>query len=539
MGADLEHGRESFGRQAWGDAHAWLSAADRETPLGIEDLERLAVAAYLVGRDSASADVWARAHRLCADEEDTPRAARCAFWLGFGLIAKGDLARAGGWFARARRVLGPDQSCVEPGYLDAADGIRSLFSGDAEAALSLFEQAAKIGEGFREPDLLTLAQLGRGQALIELGQITLGTACLDEAMVAVTQDEVSPIVAGLVYCAVIATCQRAFDLRRAQEWTAALSRWSAAQPDLVAYRGQCLVHRAEILRLHGSWRDAMEEAKRACERLADEPAVGDAYYQRAELHRLVGDFAEAEDGYHRANRWGRTPQPGLALLWLAQDRCDAADAAIRSALEDAPDRVSRPNLLAAQVETALAVADVGAARTAADELASLADDLDAPYLHALAASAQGVVFHAEGAAGEAVAQLRRAWRAWQELEAPYEAGRVRVLLAGALREVGDHDTADMELDAARWIFDRLGAAPDLARIEAMPGTAPSGDAGGLSRRELQVVVLVARGKTNRQIAAELVISEKTVARHMSNIFTKLDVSSRAAATAYAYEHGLV
>ena len=535
MGADLEHARDSFGRQAWGDAHAWLSAADRETPLGIEDLERLAIAALLVGRDAEGAEVWARAHSRCVDEGDRPRAARCAFWLGFGLLVQGDMARAGGWFARARRVLGRDQGCVEHGYLVAADAVRSHFSGDPEVALGLFEQAAKLGEGFREPDLLTLTQLGRGQALIELGQTTAGTALLDEAMVAVTQGEVSPLLAGLVYCAVIDACQRAFDLRRAQEWTAALTRWCAAQPDLVAYRGQCLVHRAEILRLHGSWPDAMEEAQRACERLADQPAVGDAYYQRAELHRLVGDFAAAEDGYRRANRWGRTPQPGLALLWLAQGRFEAADAAIRSTLEDAQDRASRPNLLAAQVEIALALSDVGAARSAADELAELADELDAPYLLAMAACAQGVVFLAEGAAGEAVAHLRRAWRAWQELEAPYEAGRVRVVLARALREMGDHDTAAMELDAARWIFERLGAAPDLAQIEA----APLGEASGLSRRELEVVTLVARGKTNRQIAAELVISEKTVARHMSNIFTKLGLSSRSAATAYAYEHGLV
>ena len=555
MTSDLDAGRAAFGRRAWGEAQARLQAADEVAPLGIEDLERWAVAAYLVGRDAESVEVWTRAHQLCLDEGNPRRAARCAFWSGFGLVGVGGLAQAGGWFARARRVLdGDDGDCVEQGYVTAADAITSMFSGDMPTAHGHYERAIAIGQRFGDADLLTLGQLGRGQALVAAGRSAEGTACLDEAMVAVLGDAVSPVLAGLVYCAVIETCQMAFDTRRAREWTGALSRWCAEQPDLVPYRGQCLVHRAELMLMDGSWGDARHEVEQACERLAGEPAVGDAYYQQAELHRLVGDLAEAEDGYRRANRWGRAPQPGLALLWLAQGRTAAADAALRGALDEGhADRFGRPRLLAALVEIALAAGDVAGARAAADDLQEMARAAATPYLDAVAGSTEGLALLAEGDARAALSVLRSAWRGWQDLGAPYEAARVRVAVAQACRQLGDADTAEMELDAARWVFERLGALPDVRRVEGLaspprpgapgalgaPGATGGTLPGGLTGREVEVLRLVATGRTNRQIAEELVISDKTVARHVSNIFTKLAVRSRAAATAYAYEHDLV
>jgi ATP/maltotriose-dependent transcriptional regulator MalT len=545
VATDLDEGRAAFGRRAWGDAHARLSAADEVSPLGIDDLERLAVTAYLVGKDAESLEAWTRAHQLCLDQADPRRAARCAFWSGFGLVGRGGLAQAGGWFARAHRVLeGDPGDGVEQGYLAAADAITSMFSGDMATALPQYQQVVELGQRFGDPDLLTLGQLGLGQMLVETGKAQEGIACLDEAMVAVLGGAVSPVMAGLVYCAVIETCQRAFDMRRAREWTGALSRWCASQPDLVPYRGQCLVHRAEILLMDGSWGDARHEVEQACERLAGEPAVADAYYQQAELHRLVGELAEAEDGYRRAHRWGRTPQPGLALLWLAQGRTEAADVALRGALEESQDRVGRPRLLAALVEVTLVAGDVASARAAADELQAIAGELGTLYLDAVAASTRGTLLLAEGDARTALASLRSAWRAWQDLEAPYEAARIRVAVAEACRQLGDGDTAEMELDAARWAFERLGARPDGQRVEALAAASRSGPGaavvpGGLTGREVEVLRLVATGRTNHQIAEELVISDKTVARHLSNIFTKLGVPSRSAATAYAYEHGLV
>jgi DNA-binding CsgD family transcriptional regulator/tetratricopeptide (TPR) repeat protein len=535
----LDRGQEFFGQHAWGDAFAELSAADREAALELEDLERLAVAAYLVGADGDSDDAWLRAHQECLRLGYVERAARCAGWLAQGLLLRGEMARGGGWLARAQRLLDEGHyEGVERGYLFLPVALRS-FDEDPAAAHAAFERAAGIGVRFGDEDLTAYSRTGQGRALIRLGETADGVALLDEVMVAVMAGEVSPVFVGLVYCAVIEACHEIFDLRRAQEWTAALTRWCESQPGLVAYRGQCLVYRAEIMLLHGEWGEAAKEAQRALERLAGRPAAGMAFYQQAELHRLRGEFAEAEEAYRQADQWGREPQPGLAMLCLAQGRVDAAAVAIRSVVDDANVWVARSKTLAALVEIVLAAHDLDAARAAADELAQIADDLGGPLLHAVSDHAMGAVLLGEGDAGAALVVLRRARAAWRDLEAPYEAARVRVLVGLACRELGDHDTATMEFDAARSVFGQLGAAPDLARVEALSAPAGAKTPMGLTEREVEVLALVATGKTNREIAAALVISEHTVARHVQNILAKLGVSSRTAASAFAFEHDLV
>lgn len=538
----LDLGRDAVRRHAWQEAFTRLSAADEQSPLEPADLETLASAAHLLGKDGESADLRARAHHAFLGRGEVERAARCAFWLAMGLFEHGEAARAGGWLARARRLLDDGRrDCVEQGYLLLPVARQQAAAGDVAAAYASFAQAAEIAERFGDRDLMVLARHGVGRALIRRGDVARGVGLLDEVMVAVTGGEVTPVVAGVVYCSVISACYDMFDLRRAQEWTAALSRWCDSQPELVPYRGECQVRRAEIMQLHGAWPDAADEARQACERLSrppEQPSVGEAYYQLAELHRLRGEFAEAEVAYRAASRW-RKAQPGLALLRLAQGQLDTARAAIRGSLDETTGDAARARVLSACVEIALAASDIAEAESAARELGEIAGRLDARYLAALADQANGAVRLAQGRPREALAALRRAWTAWGELEAPYEAARARVLVSQACRSQGDRDTAELELDAARAAFERLGAAPELARLEALSRAEAPRGASPLSAREVQVLRLVASGKTNRAVAAALGISEKTVARHVSNIFTKIGVSSRAAATAYAYQHDLV
>jgi DNA-binding NarL/FixJ family response regulator len=536
-----ERARGSFERRLWGDSFTDLSAAHREGELGAEDLERLAVAAYMIGRDEDCEDAWMSAHHAWLHRGEAERAARCAFWQALGLFFRGDLAPAMGWVARGGRLLEDSRGdSVEQAWLRMLKALPLLFEGDADAAYSSFLEAAEIAERLADSDATAFARLGWGYSLILQGRVAEGMALLDEVMVAVTADEVSPLLAGITYCQVITLCEAAFDVRRAREWTEALTRWCDSQPDLVPFRGNCLVHRCEIFQLQGAWAEALDSARQACEWLAGPPAwdtLGSAYYQLAEIQRLRGELAQAEESYRQASLAGRDPEPGMSLLRLEQGRIDLALPAIRRALEEAQDPIARSRLLPACVEVMLEAEDVGSARAAADELAGIAARFHAPYLNALAAHASGAVLLAEGDSRAALTKLRTAQRSWRDLGAPHQAGRVRLLIAVACRELGDGASAQLEFEAAHGALEELGAAPDLERLARLAGLSQPG--GPLSRRESEVLTLVAAGKTNRAIAAELFISEKTVARHVSNIFTKLRLSSRAEATAYAYKHGLV
>ena len=541
--SDLAQARQHHARRAWALAFAAFRAADCASALDADDLERYATAAYLVGRDDDYLDALERAHHAHLNQGRRLQGVRCAFWLGLRLLLRGEGARANGWFARAERLADAENAaCAERGYLLVPAAEQAFRAGALDKAESMAAAIARIAEQFADTDLLTCAQHVQGRVLLRRGDVARGLAQLDEIMLAVTAQSLSPILTGLMYCSVIGECQEICAASRAWEWTFALTRWCEQQPEMVAFTTACLVHRAEVLRLHGDWREALCEAERAASRPGSPAATATAFYEMAEIHRLRGHSAEAEDAYRGASRYGHEAQPGLALLRLAQGRTRIAAAAIRRVAGTASAPLERVKILPAYVEIMLAIGDLAAARSAADELESVALRFDTELVAATAAQARGEVELAEGDAYAALGSLRRALTFWQALHAPYLAARARVAIALACRALGDEDGAALELELARAALERLEAAPDLAHLDALRARPPAGVCGaehGLTPRELQVLRLVTTGRTNRQIAAELALSEKTVHRHMSNIFAKLEVPSRAAATAFAFRHRLV
>jgi DNA-binding CsgD family transcriptional regulator len=532
-------GRQAYQQQDWPGCWAALTEADRAAPLAPADLGLLAISGYLTGHDESAYDALARAYNAYAAAGDQRQAARSAFYLAFLLQDTNEPARASGWVARARALVDQhDLGGAEAGLLGALQAHELLESGAVADALALAERSVSAGRACGDPDVVTLALLTVGHAHVSRGDVVRAVACLDEVMLAVSGDELIPPVAGLAYCSVIAACMRLHDLRRAREWTAALTGWCDAQPGLVPYRGICLVHRAELMTMSGNWAEALVEATRASEFLRAS-AAAEAFYRLGELQRLRGDFAAAETAYRRANTGGRLPEPGLLRLRLAQGRADVAAATARHLLSQIGEGMVRLEVLAACIDAATHVHDLDLARTATDELERLGAESDEPLLAAFASRATGQVLLADGRPRDALPALRRGWQGFQELDLPYEAAQVRTLIGECCRGLGEEDSAQMEFDAARWWFDELGAVPDRDRVAALALGATRPADGGLTARELQVLRLVAAGRTNRAVADELFLSEKTVARHVSNIFTKLDVPSRSAATAYAYEHALL
>jgi DNA-binding CsgD family transcriptional regulator len=535
----LQHGRECYQRRTWGEAYQALCRADQLSPLELADLERLATSAYLTGRNDDFQRLLERLYRRCVETHDPERAARSTFWLALSLLFRGELGQANAWVARGQRLV-QDRDCVERGYLLLHDAEQHLRDGRAAAAETTAAHAADIGEAFTDADLTAAARHVQGRALIEQGQVPIGLRRLDEVMLSVVADELSPIMTGLMYCSVIDACRQVYALERAGEWTTAFSRVCEQQPEMVAFTGVCLVHRAEILQFHGAWPAALTEACRACERAerADRKPPAAARYQQAEIYRLRGQFAKAEEAYRSASQQGWEPQPGLALLRLAQGRRDAACAAIERLLSATSDRLQRARLLPAHLEIMLAMEQVEAARRSSIELQTLAETFDSEVLRATATQALGALALAEGDARTASAHLRAAIEMWKRVEAPYESARARVLIGLACHALGDHETGELEFGAARGAFEELGAAPDVARLDAFDKAATNREH-PLTAREREVLRLIAAGHTNKAIASTLGVSERTVDRHVSNILDKLDVHSRTAATAHAYDHKLL
>jgi len=546
----LARGRTCYDRNEWNDAFEALSLADQEFSLEVEDLQRLAWAAGLTARDEHMLTTQERVYRAHLDAGSNLAAARASFWLGFRLLARGDHGQASGWLQRTQRLIElHSNDCVEQGYLLLPTSQKHLSAGEYVEAHDCAARGVVIGERFSDADLVAFARNLQGRALLNQGLIERGLVFMDEAMVAATAGELSPVVTGIIYCSAIASCNRVYALDRVREWTMAISAWCDANPQLGMFTAHCLVHRAHALEMSGAWSEAVKEAGRAvtrCVRDIERDAAGSAYYQQAEIHRLRGKFDLAETAYLEASRAGFEPQPGLALLRLAQSDSDAASSVSRRVVSATRDRLARIRLLPAHVEIMLAVDDLGAAHAASLELQETASIFNTEVLGAIAAHACGSVHLAEGSPEAVVDPVRRAFAVWQQLGAPYLAARLRVLIARACIALNDIEGALLELGCAREVFERVDAQPDVEAVDAICVGIHSGQQKnttvgncGLTARELQVLRLIATGKTNKVIARDLSLSEKTVDRHVSNIFVKTDVSSRAAATAFAYDHQLI
>jgi ATP/maltotriose-dependent transcriptional regulator MalT len=533
-----ERARAAIRESHWEQAFETLTALDATDGLGAEDLEALGEAAWWLCRSPECIAARERSVAAYVAEEHPRRAALVALRLFYTFSVRGEGAIASGWLRRATRLLDGEPEGIEHGQLALAEARVARATGDADRELDRARRAIALGHRFADADLVALGQYIEGRLLVRQGQVYDGMATLDEAMLAATQGELGPMATGQVYCNVIAACQELGDLRRAGEWTEALRGWCATQPASV-FPGLCRVHRAEVMRLRGAWSEAEQEARHASEDLIETmPAfASEALYQLGEVLRQQGDLDAAELAFKRASDLGREPQPGLALVRLAQGKEDAAAAAVRRALAQESNRLTRARLLSAQVEIATAVGDLSAATAAAEELRGIARDYGSVALEAAAAFAEGRVELAAGRAPDALGSLHRAWELWQEADCPYEAAETRRVLALACRAVGDAEGAELALGWSLGVFERLGAAAESARTAELLGARQR--VAGLTLREIEVLRLVAAGKSNREIAAELYLSAKTVARHLSNIFHKIGVSSRTAATAFAYEHGLI
>jgi DNA-binding NarL/FixJ family response regulator len=534
MADPVRSARDAYRKREWSRAVELFHSAATQSELSPDDMNALGDAAWWLGRIEISNAAYIDAYRQQVDAGRHREAAMSAIGVAVNLLLRGDDVLGLGWLARAERLLEADKDCTEYGYLLHLSRVEAAFDSNAglDDALAAAREVQELGRRHGNADLVAAGIMGEGRILIKQGRVFDGLALLDEVLVLLLTERLSPEWAGDVYCNLMVAASELVDVKRAAAWTEATARWLQTIDAAVLFTGICRVHRAQVHTWRGAWDLAEREARLVCADLADiQPSsAAEAHYQLGEIRRLRGDLAGTEQAYDAARHLGGDTQPGLAMLHLAREQFDVAVASINAAVAAAPDPLTRARLRAAQTEIALADGDTATADAASTDLAEIAETFGSSGLLAMAEQARGAVQLASGSPDRALRLLHEALRRWQAVEAHHECASVRLLLSRAYRTLGDSDSAAREQATAAATLARLGVPAHVTR-PAVPG--------GLTTREAEVLALVAAGKSNREVAAALVVSEKTVARHLSNIFNKLGVSSRTAATAFAFEHGLV
>jgi DNA-binding CsgD family transcriptional regulator len=535
--AHAARARDLHRASRWEEACVEYAAADAEEPLAIEDLEAFAEAAQVSARGDEAIALLHRVFDLRVSAGELNHAAQVAFWLWWALFTSNEVVQASGWLKQTSRTLGPD---IATGlWLKIPEAMLHRETGNPSRAQELLREIVEEGEGEVVPWALCLW----GQALIDEGRLQDGLDRLEEAMAILLNHALSPRVRPWIYCAAVHGCCLARDFARARAWNRFMARWLDSLNSLGgAYLGNCRIHRSRLMCLNGAWPDALDEIAAVCTDLDGHTGwvCGHAYYQLAEVRRLRGEWDAAEDAYRRAAQQGCPTHPGLALLRLAEGDVDAASAGVRRALTEVIATPDRLDLLKAAVTIHLEEGDIEAARNAVTEFEEITRELTAPAIEAETSAVMGALALSEGDPGRALPLLRRAVAIWQQQDAPHEVAKLNVLIGQACRALADDDGAQLEFSAARETFEQLGARPDLAQLDRIVAATVAGfETHGLTRREIEVLCLIARGKANRAIANELHLSERTVHRHVSNIFTKLDVDSRTAAVAYGIKHRIV
>jgi len=535
--AHLARARELHRASRWEAACAEYAAADAEEPLAVEDLEAFAEAAQVSARGDEAVALLHRVFDLRVGADELDDAAQVAFWLWWALLNNNEVVRASGWLKKTSRTLGPDMAASL--WLRIPEAMFHGTTGNHSRAGELLRAIVDDGQGEVVPWALCMW----GQTLIDEGRLQEGLDRLEEAMAILLTHGLSPRVTPWIYCAAVRGCCLARDFARARDWNRSMARWLDSLSSLGgAYLGNCRIYRSRLMFLNGAWPDALDEIAAVCTDLDGYAGwvCGHAFYQLGEVRRLRGEWDAAEDAYRRAAEHGCPTQPGLALLRLAEGDIDAASAGVRRALTEVTAKADRLDLLKAAVTIHLEEGHIEAARDAVTEFGEITGELTTPAIEAETSAVRGALALSEGDPGSALPLLRRAVGTWQEQGAPHEVAKLNVLIGQACRALDDHDGARLEFSAARETFERLGARPDLAQLDRIVAAtdAPS-ETHGLTRREIEILCLIARGKANRAIASELHLSERTVHRHVSNIFTKLDVDSRTAAVAYGIRHRIV